>query len=529
MKAFFTLCRIEIIALLSAMNLRGRKREKAFAAPVAALLAGGLMAYIGVAYALPMALTLIPMLMGDLYWGQMVLMAFILCLSLTVMAGSGMLFGGKDMDFLFALPLSARTVLAAKLLALYLENVFLTLCMLLPSGIVYAMQTVFSPSLALGLVVVSLFLPMFTTAISGLVGFISSAIASRSRHKNLLAALGGLVAFVLLMAAILTLQTSLTNETRLLAIRQALWDYLPPLHWVCSALAGQGMLPLLWFALLCGGCLALFVGLLAPFYQPLVLRLASRSQTSRFVMKRQTSGSALSALYRKEAARFFGSPVYLLNCGIGTLMLVIGGGYLAFQARQIRQLVQLSGITPDEATLLLAVAVAFCGLLCPPSAVSLSLEGKSLWLLQTAPLSPAAILGMKALFSVTVLLPGSLAILIGGQIALGLPLVNLAVVVLAAVACLVFGPLLGVFLNLLLPRLDAPNDTIVVKQSGSVMICVFLTMGLIGLLVIAFAIFQPPALAYLVACSLALLAASGGLLLYLLRRGNALFAALGEK
>ena len=77
MKAFFTLCRIEIIALLSAMNLRGRKREKAFAAPVAALLAGGLMAYIGVAYALPMALTLIPMLMGDLYWGQMVLMAFI--------------------------------------------------------------------------------------------------------------------------------------------------------------------------------------------------------------------------------------------------------------------------------------------------------------------------------------------------------------------------------------------------------------------------------------------------------------------
>ena len=193
MKAFFTLCRIEIIALLSAMNLQGRKREKAFAAPVAALLAGGLMAYIGVAYALPMALTLIPMLMGDLYWGQMVLMAFILCLSLTVMAGSGMLFGGKDMDFLFALPLSARTVLAAKLLALYLENVFLTLCMLLPSGIVYAMQTVFSPSLALGLVVVSLFLPMFTTAISGLVGFVSSAIASRSRHKNLLAALGGLV------------------------------------------------------------------------------------------------------------------------------------------------------------------------------------------------------------------------------------------------------------------------------------------------------------------------------------------------
>ncbi len=529
MKAFLSLCRIEIIALLSAMNLRGHKREKAFAAPVTALLAGGLMAYVGVAYALPMALTLIPMLMGDLYWGQMVLLAFILCAALTVMAGSGMLFGGKDMDFLFALPLSSRTVLAAKLLALYLENVFLTLCILLPSGIIYAMQTVFSPSLAVGLAVVCLFLPMFTTALSGLAGFASSAIASRSRHKNLLAALGGLVAFVLLMAAILALQTGLTSETRLLAIRQALWDYVPPLHWVCAALAGQGMLPLLWFALIFGGCLALFVGLLAPFYQPLVLRLTSRSQTSRFVMKRQVSGSALSALYKKEAARFFGSPVYLLNCGIGTLMLVIGGGYLAVQAKQIRQLAQMSDLTPDDATLLLATAVAFCGLLCPPSAVSLSLEGKSLWLLQTAPLTPAAILGVKALFSVTVLLPGSLAILIGGQIALSLPLVNLAVVVLTAVACLVFGPLLGVFLNLLLPRLDAPNDTIVVKQSGSVMVCVFFTVGLVGLLVIGFAVFLPPALPYLVVCSLVLLAASGGIFLYLCRRGPALFAALGEK
>ncbi len=136
---------------------------------------------------------------------------------------------------------------------------------------------------------------------------------------------------------------------------------------------------------------------------------------------------------------------------------------------------------------------------------------------------------MKALFSVTVLLPGSLAILIGGQIALGLPLVNLAVVVLAAVACLVFGPLLGVFLNLLLPRVDASNDIIVGKLSGSVMICVFLTMGLVGLLAIGFAIFQPPALAYLTVCSLVLLAASGGIFLYLRRRGPALFAALGEK
>ena len=37
MEAFFTLCRIEIIALLSAMNLRGCKREKAFAALAADL------------------------------------------------------------------------------------------------------------------------------------------------------------------------------------------------------------------------------------------------------------------------------------------------------------------------------------------------------------------------------------------------------------------------------------------------------------------------------------------------------------
>src|SRR5699024_2735859 len=76
MSALFSLCKVELQAMLNAMHLTGSKKSRAFAAPLAAALGGGIMAYVGAVYALPMATVLLPMGMGDLYWGQMLLVGF---------------------------------------------------------------------------------------------------------------------------------------------------------------------------------------------------------------------------------------------------------------------------------------------------------------------------------------------------------------------------------------------------------------------------------------------------------------------
>ena len=56
-------------------------------------------------------------------------------LMLTVFAASGFIFGGKDSDFVLALPISAFEVMLSKILALYLENLLISMAMMIPCGV----------------------------------------------------------------------------------------------------------------------------------------------------------------------------------------------------------------------------------------------------------------------------------------------------------------------------------------------------------------------------------------------------------
>ena len=53
------------------------------------------------------------------------------------MGASGIVFGGRDMDLLFSLPVSAFSVMLSKLLALYLENLIFNVFLLIPAGVIY--------------------------------------------------------------------------------------------------------------------------------------------------------------------------------------------------------------------------------------------------------------------------------------------------------------------------------------------------------------------------------------------------------
>ena len=84
--------------------------------------------------------------------------------------------------------------------------------------------------------------------------------------------------------------------------------------------------------------------------------------------------------------------------------------------------------------------------------------------------------------------------------------------------------LLGLFVNLCMPKLDAPNDMVVVKQSGAVLVtmlaCFILVLAAAGLYVLcqgalgAAAVFVPLALVLALCAGLALLLATKGIQLF---------------
>ena len=100
----------------------------------------------------------------------------------------------------------------------------------------------------------------------------------------------------------------------------------------------------------------------------------------------QSASSQKKALFRKEAQRFFGTPMYFWNAGLGLILLLAAG--VASLILRDKLLVYL-GMAGESIPLLpmAAAVICFCLCTCPIAAPSVSLEGKYLWILREAPMS----------------------------------------------------------------------------------------------------------------------------------------------
>lgn len=480
MKPFISLCKIEFIGLLNAMNMLHNKKKKRFAAPLAALLATLLMAYIGFIFSLPAAEVLVPLQLGDMLWTHILMLAFIMSFSFTFMGGTGMLFNGKDIDFLFSLPLPHSCILLSKMLALYLENFLFCSTLILSGSVAYALQTPLSLSSIISLILICISFPILITLLCALLGFIVSFLSSLTPYKNFFSVVFTFLGIFALFGGLLYMKFSIQNETQIQAIRDTIWSIVPPLKWVATSLTGESYLGAIWVLLLSILSIFVFLVIFTPQYQKIVIRLSNRTINKTFVMTSQGASSCFSTLLKKESTRFFTTPTYLLNCGLCNIFLILQGGYFIVKKDTVQELVGLIGLSKTDSLVIFALVILFFNFVSPTSVVSLSLEGNSFWILKTAPISVQQILLAKITFGFLVLLPGTVVSLLGIYVALQ-PSIPLVLALLASLLlCNWSACLTGCIINLHFPKMDAPNDTVVIKQSGSVLIHMLATMVIIG-------------------------------------------------
>ena len=289
---------------------------------------------------------------------------------------------------------------------------------------------------------------------------------------------------------------------------------------------------LLQLAALWALCLVPFlvvVWLLAWQYKAIITRLSTHRTRSDYKLGRLSSSSQRGALLRKEARRWFGTPSYVFNTGIGLLLLPGAGVAALIYQESIRHfLIVSNGLVLAP---LLAAGIAFCLSTVAITGSSISLEGKQLWLLQCAPVPVTTILGMKVAFQLLVILPclavGWLMLCLAFALAPAEWVLLLVDGLLFALMCAPF----GLWINLHFPKLDAVNDAVVVKQSASAMLSTFLPMVLVLLLFLLwFFLLEPLGSVGLLLVYAVILAAAAVLsFLALVRQGPALFRSLEEK
>lgn len=410
----------------------------------------------------------------------------VMTLFFTFLKANGVLFGCRDYELLAALPVPSGTVIGSRFAVMYLYNMFLSLGVMGAMGVAYAPYAggILSWSFwILGMLLANL----IPTTIASAVAAVVAGISSRFRYSNavtvllslglMLAVLGFSVKLSFMDESRLSITTIAALGDRLAAVLSRIY---PPAAWFGAAVQNQSVGAFGLFAGVSAGLYLLFAQVLSLFYQKIQSGLTAYHAANRYRIGRQKSRSALMALYHKEWKGFLASPIYVMNMGTGVLMAIVAAAVVCFMGPEtLLGAVNVPGIELYFNRILLFLPVVVLPM-SNTACVSLSLEGKQLWILKSSPVTPGQIFASKIMVNLTVGLPGAVlcSVLLWLRVrpaaADGIAMLLLAVLVVCFIS------VAGIWINLKFPVYQWESQTQVVKQSAASM-CGILGGMLLGI------------------------------------------------
>lgn len=439
------------------------------------------------------------------------------------------LYQAKDNDLLLSLPIPVRAILASRLLGVYLMGLMFSGVILLPCVIVYWAVGVLTAATVLGGIALILAVSLLVLVLSCLLGWVVAKIHSKLKRKNLLTTLIALAFFALyymvcFRANELIEQLMLHLNEVGAAIRGSAY----PLYLMGRMGAGDYLAVVLVLAVMAALCALTYLLLSRTF-----LSIATANNGGAKAVYKETAVRAAgvpAALLRKELGRFTASPNYMLNCGLGTVMLPILGVLLLVKSSDLLPVIyEMAG---GEASGLLATtlcaALFLVGSMNDMASSSISLEGKNLWLAQSLPVTPWQVLRAKLLVQVLVtgipMAVTSVLILLAVRPALPLALLLIAL----PQAFVWLSAVFGLTMDLKRPNLVWTNEITVIKQRLTVLLAMlggWVYAALVGVLYYLFGIDMGAAW-YLLVWTVLTVVLTLVLLRWLHRTGSRLFAAL---
>lgn len=388
----------------------------------------------------------------------------------------------KDNEFLLSLPIKPSMILIVRVLIVYLMGLFNVLMVMIPYLIAYYIKC--SPdTLSVVLSALSpLFIALVVFAFSSLLGWIVSLVVKYMKNTSFFTVILSLL-FLFAYYFFIGQSNAIIRKivTDPYGISLAIKGKAYPVYAMGMGAAGNIKEFLIFAAISICLFAAVFILILSGFKKTLMGSSYTRApQNSKYSSRTIKTCSFKGALLKKEFLRYTSSANYMLNANIG-LVFMLAAAVVGFVYRnEIQDILKTMPFGKDFLALLVCALICLLVSYNVTTASSVSIDGKTFWVEQSLPIAPIDILNAKLKLHIYLVLPALALLLASVLLVFKFDLITSLVICAASLACLLLCALLGLVLNLLFPNLDWNNETVPVKQSVPVFICVFLGMILVG-------------------------------------------------
>lgn len=418
---------------------------------------------------------------GWLYFGFAGVMIFFLGFIGSVFVTQNLLYKARDNDLLMAMPIKPGFILLSRIISLLIINYILEIFVLVPCVIIYVNRVNATLLGMTFLLITFAILPLFIVVFSAIFGWIVAFINSKLGNNNMFTMLLTLALFMGYMYMIFSMQEymgKLIEEGQYLG--EVVRKVMPPFYYMGDAVYNENALSLIKYILWVTVPFVILYNTLSATF----IKIATTTQSNRKIVYKEKAmrvKNLKTALILKEIRHFLGSPMYMFNNGVGLLFIVIGAGYVLYNKSKVLGIVaSISGSTENIGAII-AIGFALMGSMVIISSASISIEGRNLWITQSAPIREKDALLAKVYTHIIVTLPFLIISQIMVIIALKPDVISILFILIVPIVNTAFNAFLGLALNLKYPKFDWVNETAAAKNGLSPTLTMFLSASIIML------------------------------------------------
>ena len=413
----------------------------------------------------------------ELLFGILFLIVSVFVITSNLLRIKGVLFDFKDYDLLFSLPIKRNTILLSKITSLYILNLIYTMLFMIPGLLAYIKVLPFSNILLYFLLL--FIIPIVPMIISIIMGVFMSLLTSKFINKTV----GSYVINILIIAVSFFISFKLNDMNSLdmanggLNLVSNIGGFYPIVNIFLRIITNFQIVDLFIFLIIPVILLMIMLLVLNRLYDRIRNNLIKSYTNDNYKIKKYENNKPMVSLYKKEMKRFFSNPMYPLNTIFGCLLLIfLVFGILIFNDNTIAKLLNVEELGEFLSKSILLVICILCAI-SSTTHCSISLEGKSLWIIKMIPLETIKILMSKILVNLTFLVPTIIFTSTFFGIYLQLDLIDFLLLYLMPLSYAIYTSNIGLLFNLMYPKFDYTNEVQVIKQT----LPVFLTM-IIGII-----------------------------------------------